>query len=105
MELAGQEALSKGVTSFQDAGASFEEHSLVIDPTHPQFVWLSVDDQERVRAGELVYEDLGLDLKIVTLPTRRLANGGQGGIHCITMNYPPVPMQEMVERMGAKIIQ
>jgi len=25
MELAGQEALSKGITSFQDAGASFEE--------------------------------------------------------------------------------
>jgi len=44
----------------EDGGKTFTEYSLVIGPGHPQFVWLSVDDQERSRAGELVFEDLGL---------------------------------------------
>lgn len=43
-----------------DGGDSFADNSLVIGPSHPQFVWLSVDDQDRVRAGEPVFEDLGL---------------------------------------------
>jgi len=43
-----------------DGGETFVDDSLVIGPSHPQFVWLSVDDQERIRAGEPVFEDLGL---------------------------------------------
>jgi len=45
----------------QDGGRTWEDHSLTIDPLHPQFVWLSPPDQERVRAGEKVYEDVGLN--------------------------------------------
>lgn len=43
-----------------------------------------------------VYENLNLGLQIVTIPTRNLATRGQGGIHCITMNYPPMPMGEIL---------
>lgn len=44
----------------EDGGKSWIDHSLTIGPTHPQFVWLSIDNQEKVRAGEAVFEDVGL---------------------------------------------
>ena len=43
-----------------DGGETFRDESLVIEPGHPQFVWLSVDDQERIRGGEDVFEDITL---------------------------------------------
>jgi photosystem II stability/assembly factor-like uncharacterized protein len=50
-----------GTRIFTDsAGARWEDRSLTIDETHPQFVWLSPPEQERVRDGEKVYEDVGL---------------------------------------------
>ncbi len=52
-----------------------------------------------------IYESLNLGLKIVTAPTRRLATGGQGGIHCITMNYPPAPLSAIVHTMNATIVE
>lgn len=44
-----------------DAGASWEDRSLTIDLHHPMFVWLTVEDQDRVRRGEKVFEDVGLN--------------------------------------------
>jgi photosystem II stability/assembly factor-like uncharacterized protein len=44
-----------------DGGQTWQDKSLVIDETHPQFVWLSIPDQERVREGKPVYEDVGLN--------------------------------------------
>ncbi len=44
-----------------DGGAKWKDHSLTIDETHPQFVWLSLPEQDRVRAGEAVFEDVGLN--------------------------------------------
>lgn len=38
------------------------------------------------------YRSVNPNLKIVTVSSRRLATQGQGGIHCITMNYPPGPL-------------
>lgn len=52
-----------------------------------------------------VYESLNLGLKIVPIPSRRLATQGQGGIHCITMNYPKVPLQKLASDLGGKIIE
>jgi photosystem II stability/assembly factor-like uncharacterized protein len=43
-----------------DGGASWQDRSFTIDQQHPQFVWLSPPEQERVRRGEKVYEDVGL---------------------------------------------
>ena len=50
-----------------------------------------------------VYNNLNLGLKVVTIPTGDLATQGQGGIHCITMNYPQVPLQEVVENLGGSL--
>lgn len=50
-----------------------------------------------------VYKKMNPNLKIVTVPTRQLATGGQGGIHCITMGYPPVPIQTLLHSLNAKI--
>ena len=44
-----------------DGGATWKDESLTIDTSHPMFVWLSMQDQERVRNGEKVYEDVGLN--------------------------------------------
>ncbi len=44
-----------------DGGLSWQDLSLTIDETHPQFVWLAPVEQERVRRGEKVYEDVGLN--------------------------------------------
>lgn len=43
-----------------DGGSTWEDHSFTIHEQHPQFVWLAPVEQERVRAGEKVYEDVGL---------------------------------------------
>ena len=44
-----------------NGGQTWEDYSLVIDELHPQFVWLATPDQEKVRRGEKVYEDVGLN--------------------------------------------
>ena len=43
-----------------DGGKSWQDRSLTIDQLHPQFVWLSPPEQDKVRNGEKVYEDVGL---------------------------------------------
>jgi photosystem II stability/assembly factor-like uncharacterized protein len=54
-----------------DGGRTWEDHSLTIDEQHPQFVWLSPPEQERVRAGEKVYEDVTLtDVYCLARPSR-----------------------------------
>jgi photosystem II stability/assembly factor-like uncharacterized protein len=50
-----------------DGGATWKDESLTIDASHPMFVWLSIQDQARVRNGEKVYEDVGLN-NIFCLP-------------------------------------
>ncbi len=45
----------------KDGGKTWRDDSLTVDETHPQFVWLSIFDQERVRNGEAVFEDVGLN--------------------------------------------
>lgn len=44
-----------------DGGATWQDHSVVVTPDHPMFVWLSISDQEKVREGKKVYEDVGLN--------------------------------------------
>ncbi|MCL4685339.1 hypothetical protein KJ059_11380 [Myxococcota bacterium] len=50
-----------GTRIFTDnGGKSWQDFSLVITEEHPQFVWLSPPEQERVRTGQKVFEDVGL---------------------------------------------
>ncbi|MCH2172326.1 YCF48-related protein [Myxococcota bacterium] len=44
-----------------DGGETWVDDSLGVDPMHPTFIWLSERDQQRVRRGEKVYEDVGLN--------------------------------------------
>lgn len=44
-----------------DGGETWQDRSLVIDQDHPQFVWLSPDEQEKIREGGKVFEDVGLN--------------------------------------------
>lgn len=43
-----------------DGGKSWQDRSLTIDETHPQFVWLAPPEQDKVRRGDKVYEDVSL---------------------------------------------
>ncbi len=43
-----------------DGGASWNDYSLTVGLDHPQFVWLTFEDQEKVRSGKKVYEDVSL---------------------------------------------
>ena len=53
----------------EDGGAVWQDHSLTISLDHPMFVWLSLQDQERVREGKMVFEDVGLnDIFCLDLP-------------------------------------
>jgi len=45
----------------EDGGRTWRDDSLTISEEHPQFVWLTVPDQEKVRRGEKVFEDVTLN--------------------------------------------
>lgn len=47
-----------------------------------------------------VYRQAGLT--VVPIETVELANNGLGSIHCITMTYPQVPFQALLEKLGAR---
>ncbi len=49
------------IITTKDGGKTWRDDSLTISESHPQFVWLSVYDQDRVRKGESVFEDVGLN--------------------------------------------
>ena len=44
-----------------DGGTTWVDRSIPITLSHPQFVWLSISQQDKVRRGEMVYEDVGLN--------------------------------------------
>jgi photosystem II stability/assembly factor-like uncharacterized protein len=44
-----------------DGGKTWQDRSLTIDETHPRFVWLAPVEQEMVREGKKVFEDVGLN--------------------------------------------
>jgi hypothetical protein len=44
----------------------------------------------------------GQGLNVVGIPTRTLSNEGLGSLHCITMTYPKVPFQSLLDLMGGR---
>jgi len=44
-----------------DGGETWQDRSIPVTVSHPMFVWLSASDQDKVRRGEIVYEDVGLN--------------------------------------------
>jgi photosystem II stability/assembly factor-like uncharacterized protein len=64
----------------QDGGKTWTDHSLGVDQLHPQFVWLTLQDQEKVRSGEKVYEDVGLNaVRCLPAPSQRCWIVGEFG--------------------------
>ena len=51
-----------------------------------------------------LYRDLNLGYKIVPISSRNLSTRGQGSIHCITMNYPPMEIQKITQHLNGRII-
>lgn len=49
-----------------------------------------------------IYKRLNLGYRIVPINSRQLSTQGQGSIHCITMNYPPVPLSNLLSILKAK---
>ncbi len=63
-----------------DGGTSWQDSSLTITTDHPQYVWLTPTEQERVRNGEMVVEDVGLnDVYCRPLPSARCWMVGEFG--------------------------
>jgi photosystem II stability/assembly factor-like uncharacterized protein len=56
----------------EDGGKNWVDHSFTVNETHPMFQWLSPFEQEKVRKGDTVYEDVGLnDVYCLGTPSRR----------------------------------
>ncbi len=45
----------------RDGGATWEDNSFAVSEQHPQFVWLTPQEQERVRNGQVVYDDVSVN--------------------------------------------
>jgi photosystem II stability/assembly factor-like uncharacterized protein len=45
----------------QDGGVTWNDHSVPVTLDHPLFAWLSTEDQEKIREGGAVYEDVALN--------------------------------------------
>ncbi len=55
-----------------DGGETWVDNSFTVDERHPMFQWLSPVEQEKVREGETVYEDVGInDVFCLGAPSRK----------------------------------
>ncbi|MBY0386083.1 agmatine deiminase family protein [bacterium] len=89
------------VVLLPEADLNYETYinSLLVNDTIFVPVFGESNDQKAIDA----YKKLGL--KVVPINTRALATGGQGGIHCITMNYPPSPIKNITRLLNAQVVQ
>lgn len=71
-------------------------NSLMVNGT----VYVPVFSEPQDQVALKVYEDAGF--KVVGVPSKVLSNEGLGSIHCITMTYPPVAMETLLETIGAR---
>ncbi len=55
-----------------DGGQTWVDNSFTVDESHPMFQWLSPNEQEKVRSGGTVYEDVSLnDVFCLGAPSKR----------------------------------
>jgi hypothetical protein len=83
-----------------EANLNYETYinSLQVNDTVFVPIFNEKNDQTVIEA----YKKLGL--KVVAIDTKDLATQGQGGIHCITMNYPPAPIKDVARWIGAEVV-
>lgn len=70
-------------------------NSLIVNKTLFVPIFGESNDQKALD----IYKNLNLGLKIVAINSRQLSTRGQGSIHCITMNYPPVPLNILKQKL------
>lgn len=90
----------------ENAGKTWEDRSFLIHEKHPQFVWLAPVQQQRVREGDRVYEDVGLN-NINCLPGSDLCwiVGEFGSIYRSTDRFKTWEQGKIVGRIGVDPIE
>ncbi len=76
-------------------------NSLIVNDT----LYIPVFGESNDKTAVDIYKNLNLGYKIVTINSRDLSTQGQGSIHCITMNYPPMPLNLIVDSFRATVIK
>jgi photosystem II stability/assembly factor-like uncharacterized protein len=86
-----------------DGGKTWQDFSLTISESHPQFVWLDPAAQEKVRKGEKVFEDVGLnDVTCLPPPSQRCWIAGEFGYIFVSDTLGQSWVRGEIER-GAEI--
>jgi agmatine/peptidylarginine deiminase len=89
----------KGFTVYllPEADRDFETYinSLIVNDT----VFVPTFGESHDQQVMDTYKSLGF--KVVGINTRALATGGQGGIHCLSMNYPVAPLKNIAHLLRA----
>lgn len=73
-------------------------NSLIVNDT----VFVPVFGEQGDQKALQMYAAFGF--KVVGVPSRELATQGQGGIHCITMNYPEASLQSFIGGMQGIVV-
>lgn len=65
-------------------------------------LFVPIFDEKNDQKAIDIYKSINPSLKIVPINSRDIATQGQGGIHCITMNYPPAALTVVVDAFRAQ---
>jgi photosystem II stability/assembly factor-like uncharacterized protein len=81
-----------------DGGSTWTDHSFTVDTVHPMFQWLSPLDQDKVRAGGVVYDDVNLnDVACLGPPSKRCWLIGEFGYIFYSDDGGETWVQSMIE--------
>lgn len=75
-------------------------NSLLVNGT----VYVPIFNEQSDKKALDVYRNAGFD-KVIGINSEALSNEGLGSLHCITMTYPPVEMNKLLEAMGGAILE
>lgn len=94
------ESLGYTVHQLPEAELNYETYinSLIVNDV----VFVPVFNEKADAAVLKTYQNLLPNHKIVPVASRGLATRGQGGVHCITMNYPPHDLSTLLQSLGAR---
>lgn len=66
--------------------------------------YVPVFGQSKDEKALQVYRDMGFQ-KVIGLNSVELSNNGMGSLHCITMTYPKVPLNKLLQSMGGHLLK
>lgn len=74
-------------------------NSLIVNGT----VFVPIFDEKKDESALQIYRDAGFK-EVIGVNSSTLSNNGLGSLHCITMTYPDVPMNELLKSMGGSLL-